>query len=78
MGDKLGGILSSILDIEESVIDDTSSPETIEAWDSLQHLNLILAIEAAFNVSLTPEEMTQMFSSVADIKQVLVSHDVTL
>jgi acyl carrier protein len=37
-----------------------SSPETIEGWDSIQHLNLVLALEERFRVQLSPEEMEQM------------------
>lgn len=33
---------------------------TVAAWDSLGHLNLILAIEAEFGVSLSPEVVINM------------------
>ncbi len=39
-----------------------SSPDTISAWDSMQHLNLILALEEKFGFQLSPEEMEQMRS----------------
>jgi acyl carrier protein len=38
----------------------TSSPETIEAWDSTQHLNFVLALEEKFGLQLSPEDMEQM------------------
>ncbi len=53
----------------ESVTAD-SSPETIESWDSIQHLNLVLALEEKFNLQLSPEEMEQM-RSVAQIVALL-------
>ena len=34
-----------------------SSPETVESWDSVQHLNLILAIEEEYGFQFSPEEM---------------------
>ncbi len=37
-----------------------SSPETIENWDSMQHLNLVLAIEEKFGVQLEPEDIEEM------------------
>jgi acyl carrier protein len=37
-----------------------SSPETIETWDSLQHLNLVLELEQVFGVRFSPDEMAQM------------------
>ena len=36
------------------------SPEQIEAWDSVQHLNLILAVESEFDLVFEPEEIDQM------------------
>jgi acyl carrier protein len=39
-----------------------SSPDTIPNWDSLQHLNLVLAIEQEFNVQFSPEEIEQLLS----------------
>ena len=39
-----------------------SSPDTIESWDSLHHLNLVLALEQEFAVEFTPEEIEQLLS----------------
>ena len=39
-----------------------SSPDTIPNWDSLQHLNLVLAAEQEFNVQFSPEEIEQLLS----------------
>lgn len=36
-----------------------SSPETVESWDSVQHLNLILAIEEEYGFQFSPEEMDE-------------------
>ncbi len=35
---------------------------SVAAWDSLGHLNLILALEAEFNVSFSPEDVINMRS----------------
>ena len=46
--------------LETNTIDETVSQTNCDAWDSIHHLNLILAIESGFNISLEPEEMEQM------------------
>ena len=43
--DRLKQVLSDVFKIEASSIDDDSSVDTVEKWDSLRHLNLVLAIE---------------------------------
>ena len=56
--EQLLQIFKDVLEIE--TIDETVSQANCEAWDSIHHLNLILAIESGFNISLEPEEMEQM------------------
>jgi acyl carrier protein len=47
-------IASDVLSTEVTA---DSSPETVESWDSVQHLNLILAIEEEYGFQFSPEEM---------------------
>ncbi len=58
--DQVRGIASDLFGVPADRILSESSPETIEAWDSTQHLNLVLALEEKFGVQLSPEEMEQM------------------
>ena len=44
-------------DILQTEVSPDSSPETIDSWDSVQHLNLMLAIEEEYNFQFLPEEM---------------------
>lgn len=39
-----------------------SSSDTIDNWDSLQHLNLVLGLEQTFGLMFAPEEIEQMLS----------------
>jgi len=58
--EHIRGIASDLFAIPAERITSDSSPDSIEAWDSIQHLNLVLAIEEKFNLQLTPEEIEQM------------------
>jgi acyl carrier protein len=55
-------IASDLFAIPVDRVKAESSPENIEAWDSTQHLNFVLAIEEKFGLQLSPEEMEQMHS----------------
>jgi acyl carrier protein len=55
-------ILADLFHIPAEQITLISSPELIENWDSLNHLNLVLAIEQEFGVQLMPEEIDQLLS----------------
>ena len=46
-------------DVLEADVTPDSSPETIESWDSVHHLNLVLALEEEYGFEFLPEEMDQ-------------------
>ncbi len=58
--ERVRNVASDIFGIPADKITAESSPETIENWDSMQHLNLVLAIEEKFGVQLEPEDIEQM------------------
>jgi len=62
MTNKIIQIISEVLEIE---VDANASQATCEKWDSLRHLNIMVALEDAFDVSFEPEEMAEMKSVVA-------------
>jgi len=60
--EQVRNVASDIFGIPADKITAVSSPETIDNWDSMQHLNLVLAIEEKFGVQLEPEDIEQMKS----------------
>ena len=58
--EQVRNVASDIFGIPANKITVDSSPETIESWDSVQHLNLVLALEEKFGVQLEPEDIEQM------------------
>ena len=67
---KLKQVVSDILEVDIDDINENSSPDNIEKWDSLSHVKLVMAIEVEFNVKLTPDDMMDMLS-VKLIKMIL-------
>ncbi|PCJ57054.1 MAG: hypothetical protein COA79_17135 [Planctomycetota bacterium] len=69
MEDQLKEILANIFNIQKSDINEDSSPETIVAWDSLKHMQLIIMIEEALSITITPEEIAEMvdFKKIKEI-----------
>jgi len=56
--EDLRTLAADILEVEPSELSEGSSPETVESWDSVQHLNLILAIEEQYDLQLDPEQIS--------------------
>ena len=67
---KLKQVVSDVLEVDIDDINENSSPDNIEKWDSLSHIKLVMAIEVEFNVKLTPDDMMDMLS-VKLIKMIL-------
>ena len=59
-------------DVLESPVTSESTAETVEAWDSVRHLNLMLALEAEYGFELSPEEMDEA-KSIGQIAQLVAS-----
>ena len=60
--DRIKNIISAVFEIPEEQIKDNSSPDTIESWDSLKHMNLIIALEEEFEVEFTDNEIFEMMN----------------
>jgi acyl carrier protein len=59
---RVAQLAADIFSIPVERIEPQSSPDNIENWDSIQHLNLVLALEQEFEVQFTPEEIEQLLS----------------
>ena len=46
-------------DVLQADVTAESSPESIESWDTVRHLNLVLALEEEYGFEFLPEEMDQ-------------------
>jgi acyl carrier protein len=69
MTERIKKIISIVFEIDESQITNFSSPENVENWDSLGHLNLIVALEEEFELKFTDDEISEMlnFSLIEEI-----------
>ena len=61
---------SQIFGIPEGSVNADSSMDTIGQWDSLNHMNLIMALEEEFAIQFDNAEVMK-FTSMKDILQAL-------
>jgi acyl carrier protein len=59
---KLKQVMADLFGLDPSCIDESASVDTIEKWDSLNHLKLVLALEEQFNVTFSGEQSVEMLS----------------
>tara|TARA_B110000263_G_C15285352_1_gene500488 strand:+ start:1365 stop:1604 length:240 start_codon:yes stop_codon:yes gene_type:complete len=77
MSKKVYEIVAKVFSISESDVNDSSSPENIESWDSFNGLILVDELESHYNIKFTISEITNV-KTVADIKKHLKNHNVEL
>ena len=53
---RVRAILADVFDLEPDQIDADTSTDTVENWDSLHQLMLVLALEEEFDIQLDDEE----------------------
>lgn len=54
---KLVDIVATLLEIDPARVTPELGPDTLEAWDSLNHLSICTAVSQEFGLELTTPEM---------------------
>ena len=62
MKEQIKNIMSIVFEESPQNLQDDSSPDSLEKWDSLSHMNLVTALEEEFNVKFTDEEISEMLN----------------
>ena len=68
--DTVRSLMSSLFDIAADQISADARPSDIPEWDSVGHLNLMLALEDAFGVQLSIHDMSRLNSVSAILKHI--------
>ena len=67
--EKLNGVFRDVFDDEDITVNDATTADDIDDWDSLEHINLVVAVEKCFGIKFTMGEVTGMknVGEMADI-----------
>ena len=63
-------IMSDVFAVPVDQVTDESSPETIEAWDSMSHLNLVLSLEQEFAITFDLDEIPELINVPAIVDRI--------
>ncbi|WP_027722761.1 acyl carrier protein [Maridesulfovibrio zosterae] len=62
MIDRVCKVISNVLNEPLDQIDESTSSANLDKWDSLKHMNIILAVEQEFGVQFDEELMLGLIS----------------
>lgn len=58
--EKLNEVFQDVFDDETITVNEAMTADDIEDWDSLEHINLVVAVERCFGIKFTMGEVTGM------------------
>ncbi len=71
METKIKDLFTTILQLPDNNINEKTTPEHIEKWDSFQHMVLVSAFEEEFSISIEPEEVFEMYRDYGTFKAII-------
>tara|TARA_B100000029_G_scaffold188604_1_gene186163 strand:+ start:675 stop:914 length:240 start_codon:yes stop_codon:yes gene_type:complete len=77
MNEKLVQIIANVFNVEPSRINDETSPENLEEWDSFNFYVLLDEVENGFGIKFDLDE-TLDIKKIKDLKKILVNHGVKI
>ena len=57
---ELNEVFQDVFDDESITVSDATTADDIEDWDSLEHINLVVAVEKQFGIKFTMGEVNGM------------------
>jgi acyl carrier protein len=67
---KLTTLFQDVFDDDEVILQDRTTAQDIEGWDSLTHVNLMVSAEQAFGIKFKTSEMAQL-TNVGELVNVI-------
>ncbi|MBQ3671075.1 MAG: acyl carrier protein [Treponema sp.] len=69
--EKLNDVFRDVFDDEDITVGEDTSSADIEDWDSLNHINLVVAVEKEFGVKFSMGE-TQKMKNVGEMVNIII------
>ena len=69
---RLNEVFRDVFDDESITVNDSTTADDIEDWDSLEHINLIAAVEQEFGMKFTMGQVVSM-KNVGEMVDIIIS-----
>jgi acyl carrier protein len=67
---SLNQLLATVLKVDEQSVTEDTSAKNLKAWNSLRHVELVMAIEKQYQLRFTAAEVVAL-QSVRQIREIL-------
>jgi acyl carrier protein len=59
---RIRNVMGAVFGVDPTSIDEDVSPASMKQWDSMRHMNLVLALEDEFAIRFSDEQVVEMMS----------------
>ncbi len=70
--ERLNNVFRDIFDDDSIEVNENTTSNDIEDWDSLEHINLVVAVEQEFGIKFNMNEVTTM-KNVGEMVDIIIS-----
>ena len=70
--EKLNDVFRMVFDDETLVVSEATTANDVDGWDSLTHINLVMAVEAMFRIQFSAKDLGSL-RNVGDLLGVIES-----
>ena len=70
--EQLNEVFQDVFDDEDITVNDNTTADDIEDWDSLEHINLIVAVEKKFGIKFNMGEVNK-FKNVGEMVDTIMT-----
>ena len=70
---KLNEVFQDVFDDEDITVNDSTVAADVDGWGSLEHINLIVAVERCFGIKFTMGETTGL-KNVGEMVDKIIAH----
>ena len=70
---KLNEVFRDVFDDDDITVTDTTTADDIEDWDSLEHINLIAAVEQEFGMKFNMGQVVSM-KNVGEMADIIIAN----
>ena len=70
--ETLNGVSQDVFDDESITVNEATTAEDIDDWDSLEHINLIAAVEQEFGMKFSMGQVVTM-KNVGEMADIIIS-----
>lgn len=70
--EKLNEVFQDVFDDESITVTETTTADDIEEWDSLEHINLLAAVEQEFGMKFNMGQVVSM-KNVGEMADIIMS-----